>query len=77
MRLKFGFVLGAFALAALCIAPTTSAQQGDSPTWVWVCHNGKVLLVSENSSHVRHNDPSDPHVPGFPPSQGFLSSCGS
>lgn len=74
MRLKLGLALGIFALATLWIVPSAAAQRGD-PEWVWVCHNGKVLLVSTSSSHVAHLDPSEPHVSGFGPSPAFTAAC--
>lgn len=75
MRIKLAFVLAALALAALWVAPTATAQHGNTPAWVWVCHNGNVLLVSTNSSHVAHFDPSEAHVPGLPPSEEFVEDC--
>ena len=76
MRIKLPLVVGAFALAALWLAPNATAQgQGVEPTWVWVCHNGRVLLVNQNSSHVEHGDLSASHTPGIPPNHGFVTAC--
>ena len=55
MRIKFGLLLGALALAALGIVQSAQAQTGN---WYWACHRGRIILINEAAvpAHEAHGD---------------------
>ena len=74
MRVKFGFVLSAFAMATVWIAPIATADD-DPSKFNWVCHikgNGEYnLLVTGLNATERHaathGDWIGAYTPGVPP----------